>query len=96
MYGVLDWLLGLGALVLMAALAFGEYTMAFILQGCLGLARKLGWRLPAESPGWQRRRTSADLRGVALLFFLMVGVPVLVVLCGYATGRLPAPSPYLD
>lgn len=91
MYGVLDWLLGAGALVLMVAFAFKAEAMVKVLGACLALARWLDRRGSAQQ-GWGPPR--AELWGMALFFFLLVGVPILVVVWGYATGRLPAPSPY--
>lgn len=72
--------------------------MELVLDACLWLARVLTGtsRDSPVYPGWQERQQSRGLLGLALFLFLVVGVPVLAVLWGYATGRLPAKSPYLD
>lgn len=65
--------------------------MEFVLQACLSLTHRL---LPWALPRRYAARPPSALAGVALFFFLIVGLPILAVLWGYATGRLPAP--YLD
>ena len=67
--------------------------MEFLLETCIRFANWASLRL---APRRYRQRAPNGLAGVALFFFLVVGVPILAVLWGYATGRLPAPSPYPD
>jgi hypothetical protein len=67
--------------------------MEHLLQACLALTSRL---LPSMFPRRYARRPPSGLAGVALFFFVVVGVPSLAVLWGYLTGRLPAPSPYSD
>ena len=72
--------------------------MELVLEACLWLAARLT-RQSRDSPvypGWRERELSRGVLGMVLFFALVVGVPVLAVLWGYATGRLPAPSPYVD
>lgn len=65
--------------------------VTLLFFGCLWIGTKLGGR--SREGSWRSlddtRRPGAGL-GVLLFFFLMVGVPLLIVLWGYATGRLPA------
>jgi hypothetical protein len=72
--------------------------MELIFEACLWLSRRLtGQRRDGPGmPGWQRRDHVRGVLALRLFFALVVGVPVLIVAWGYATGRLPAPSPYVD
>lgn len=67
--------------------------MEFVLHACLALTHRL---LPLVWPRRYAHAPPSGRAGVALFFFLIVGVPILAVCWGYATGRLPAPSPYSD
>jgi hypothetical protein len=72
--------------------------MELVLSACLWLADRLtgASRERPGLPGRRARQEARGLLGLALFFALVVGVPVLVVAWGYATGRLPAPSPYAN
>jgi hypothetical protein len=72
--------------------------MEFLFELCLWLSGKLTGR-SRDNPsyeGWREREASRGILGMALFFGLAVGVPILVVVLGYATGQLPAASPYED
>lgn len=72
--------------------------MEFILNGCLWLTGKLtgASRDGPGMPGWRSRAEARAALAVVLFGCVIVGTPVLIVLWGYATGRLPAASPYVD
>jgi hypothetical protein len=72
--------------------------MEFVLEGCLWLAGKVtGRRYDTPGyPGYRERELSRGILGLILFFVLVLGVPVAIVVWGYATGRLPAASPYVD
>jgi hypothetical protein len=69
-----------------------------ILQGCLWIVRKLTGEAH-DGPGrrdWRARHNAREVLALRLFLAAVFGVPALVLLWGYATGRLPAPSPYTD
>jgi hypothetical protein len=72
--------------------------MEFVLEFCLWLAGKVTREARDNPvyPGWRERQMSRGLLGLGLFLFLVVGVPALAVVWGYASGRLPAASPYVD
>jgi len=70
--------------VCMVALAFGATFAAWTLEACTDIATIVCRRLwPKMLPG------DIAMVGGAIFMFLMVGLPVLAVLWGFATGRLP-------
>jgi hypothetical protein len=69
-------------LAVVLALAFGATFAGRLLQACLDIGVAIHRALfPDAAPSpWP---------GMALFFFLLMGAPVLAVIWGFATGRLP-------
>jgi hypothetical protein len=73
---------------LTVALAFGATLAAWLLQACTHLGQWIGGKLNSVRPAWPR--PDPVLLGGAIFLFVMIGLPILAVLWGYTTGRLPA------
>lgn len=77
MQGFIEW-------VLMIALAFGAPFAMWILDACVDIAAIVCRRF------WPRMRPrDISYVGGAFFMFLMLGVPIIAVAWGFATGRLP-------
>ena len=68
--------------VLLVALAFGATFAMWLLEACTGLAAII-------CRPFRTHPRDVSYVGGALFMFLMLGVPVLAVAWGFATGRLP-------
>lgn len=75
----MQWVSGLIEHAVLIALALGATSAVWLLQGCILATRKL-----------QKPSRPDPFQGGALFLFLLLGVPILAVAWGFATGRLPA------
>lgn len=66
----------------LVALACGATFAVCILDACSTIAAATSRKLFGKPPG--------PLAGLGLFLFLLIGLPALTVLWGFASGRLPA------
>lgn len=74
MHEVMQW-------AVLVALACGATFSVWFLEACMTVAAEISRKL--------LRKPADPFLGAVLFLFVLIGLPVLAVLWGFATGRLP-------